>query len=300
MQNVVKCVSDAGVYACARCGSHGHENDACCDGGVVVDVSKLRSLSVDESKKIVEFGSGHSHGQLYHRLSTTSGLVVAGGTESYVGTAGLFLGCGRGLLSSIYGLACDNVRAVEYVDAKGELRIASAEEKQDMYWLARGGGGAFPGIVTSFTVQAYDEPKEVVVTKCRWSGTERKEWEVIEAWSRVQGKFTKRRRKMFSSVKIIMNEMTMLEVYCFGCDEKEREYYEKEVRELMVSVGEDGGARRTGELLDGTKCTQSRQSWLEYHESSDLLKKGGMTANTKNIRKSSAHTQEAWCWTHGK
>tara|TARA_R110002050_G_scaffold293079_1_gene449106 strand:+ start:854 stop:2005 length:1152 start_codon:yes stop_codon:yes gene_type:complete len=214
-------------------------------------------------------------------LSKGSKLVVPGGTESYVGTAGLFLGCGRGLLTSLYGLACDSVRAVEYVDEKGELRNASSEENKDMYWLAKEGGGAFPGIVTSFTVQAYNEPDEVVVTSCRWSGKEGKEFEVIDAWSRVQSKFTKRRRKMFSHVKITA-EHTELAVYCFGCHGEEMEFYEKETRELMMHV--EPMWKREGHL-NGTKCSETRQSWVNFHRSSVLVRNEGMTAMVRDTVK---------------
>ena len=75
--------------------------------------------------------------------------------------AGLWLGCGRGVLTQWLGLSCDSMLAIEYVDARGDTQYADAEHNADMFWLARGGGGEFPGVVTHFTAQAYPEPSVI-------------------------------------------------------------------------------------------------------------------------------------------
>lgn len=158
VQVAVKCARQAGVRTCPRSGGHGSDNDAGCSGGLLVDVRGLVSLEVDDEEKVIQFGSGFTLGGLYYELYTKHSLVFPGGTVSDVGSAGLILGCGRGMYTNVHGLACDSLLEVEYVDAWGERRYANGEHNTDMWWMARGGGGEFPGIVTKFTSRAYAAP----------------------------------------------------------------------------------------------------------------------------------------------
>jgi hypothetical protein len=82
------------------------------------------------------------------------GLATTGGTCSDTGIAGLTLGGGIGWLGGKYGLASDNLIAVDIVTADGQFRTASATEHADLFWGVRGGGGNF-GVVTSFEYQLY-------------------------------------------------------------------------------------------------------------------------------------------------
>src|SRR5205085_3472838 len=56
---------------------------------------------------------------------------------------------GLGWLMGKYGLALDNLRAVELVIADGRVLRASKQEEPDLFWAIRGGGGNF-GIATTF------------------------------------------------------------------------------------------------------------------------------------------------------
>ncbi len=89
------------------------------------------------------------------------GLVTTAGTVSHTGVGGLTLGGGFGRLARRFGLALDNVKAVDIVTADGKLRHASATENPDLYWGVRGGGGNF-GVVTNFEFGLHEMQRQVI------------------------------------------------------------------------------------------------------------------------------------------
>merc|ERR1719471_1317896 len=76
------------------------------------------------------------------------------------------MGCGRGYFSQSHGLACDSILGLRFVDANGDLQTADATSHPDMFWMAKGGGGEFPGIVTELTMQAYQAPSSIYEISC--------------------------------------------------------------------------------------------------------------------------------------
>jgi len=89
------------------------------------------------------------------------GLVTTSGTVSHTGVGGLTLGGGFGRLARRYGLAVDNLRAVDIVTADGRLLRATADENPDLFWGVRGGGGNF-GIVTRFEFALHPMERQIV------------------------------------------------------------------------------------------------------------------------------------------
>lgn len=87
----------------------------------------------------------------------TMGLAVAGGRVNDVGVAGLILGGGISFFSGNTGWACDGVRTFEVVVPSGEILTVSPEEKPDLYWALRGGGGSSFGIVTRFDLETFPQ-----------------------------------------------------------------------------------------------------------------------------------------------
>jgi FAD/FMN-containing dehydrogenase len=230
----VQCAAQHDVKVTPRSGAHGFENEAC-SGELIIDVSGLESLEVvDEDSKIVKFGAGHLHGLLYKKLSEQYGWVTPGGTENSVGTAGLWLGCGRGPLSQVHGLSCDNILGVEFVDAQGNIRNADSEQNVDMYWMARGSGGEFPGIVTSFTVQAYDQPTEV------WSINNGFQPSMVpalvKAWSQRLEDLSDPSRKMFTAITSYDGILAM-SMTCFSCSEDQKSYMKTQFDEITELAG---------------------------------------------------------------
>jgi len=129
-------------------GGHNVAGKSLCDGGLVIDLSQMKSVRVDPAAKIARVEPGVRLGEFDHEtqgfgLATTTGIV------SNTGISGLTLGGGLGWLNGRFGLACDNLVSADVVGADGQLRIASPDENRDLFWGLRGGGGNL-GVVTSF------------------------------------------------------------------------------------------------------------------------------------------------------
>ncbi|MDX1480419.1 MAG: FAD-binding protein, partial [Woeseiaceae bacterium] len=131
-----------------------------CDGGMQIYISRLRHVLVDPASRTAYVACGSHLGDMDHE-TMAHGLVTTAGTVSHTGVGGLTLGGGYGRVARRFGLALDNVRAVDIVTADGSLRHASAEENPDLHWAVRGGGGNF-GIVTSFEFQLHPMQREVI------------------------------------------------------------------------------------------------------------------------------------------
>jgi FAD/FMN-containing dehydrogenase len=131
-----------------RGGGHNVSGNAACDGGLMIDLSPMKSVRVDPESKTARAEPGVTWGEFDHETQAF-GLATTGGLVSTTGIAGLTLGGGLGWLMGNYGLACDNLISVDAVTADGRLLIASDSRNEDLFWGLRGGGGNF-GIVTSF------------------------------------------------------------------------------------------------------------------------------------------------------
>jgi FAD/FMN-containing dehydrogenase len=136
-----------------RGGGHNGPGLGVCDGGLVIDLSRLKGIRVDQKAGTVRVEGGCLWGDVDH-ATHPFGLAVPSGFLSTTGVGGLTLGGGIGYLSRRCGLTIDNLLAVDVVLADGRLVTASAEENPDLFWAVRGGGGNF-GVVTSFLFRAH-------------------------------------------------------------------------------------------------------------------------------------------------
>jgi FAD/FMN-containing dehydrogenase len=142
-----------GVLVSVRGGGHNVSGNAVCDGGVMIDLSPMKSVRVDPQGKTVRAEAGVTWGE-FDRETQAFGLATTGGLVSTTGIAGLTLGGGLGWLMGNYGLACDNLISVDVVTADGRLLTASKSRNEDLFWGLCGGGGNF-GIATSFEFQLH-------------------------------------------------------------------------------------------------------------------------------------------------
>jgi len=144
---------DSQMLISIRGGGHNAGGLGVCDDGLVIDLSRMRSVRVNPKERTVRVEGGCQWGDVDH-AAHAFGLAVPSGTISTTGVAGLTLGGGIGHLSRKYGLTIDNLLEADLVLADGSFVTASARENQDLFWAIRGGGGNF-GVVTSFLFRAH-------------------------------------------------------------------------------------------------------------------------------------------------
>ncbi len=155
--DIIACVSFArehDLLVSVRGGGHSIAGKAVCDGGLMIDLSAMKGIRVEPSKKTVRAEPGLTLGE-FDRETQAFGLATTMGVLSKTGIAGLTLGGGMGHLMRKRGLTCDNLISADVITADGRLVIASATENEDLFWGLRGGGGNF-GIVSSFEYRLHD------------------------------------------------------------------------------------------------------------------------------------------------
>jgi len=151
--DAVKLARSLNIEVAIRGGGHNVAGRATIDGGLMIDLMPMKGIHVDPQSRTARAQGGVTWGEL-NRETQLHGLAVTGGVVSSTGIAGLTLGGGLGWLMGKYGLALDNLRSVELVTAEGEVLRTSEDERPDLFWAVRGGGGNF-GIATSFEYQLH-------------------------------------------------------------------------------------------------------------------------------------------------
>jgi hypothetical protein len=149
----IRAAAAEGLVTAVRCGGHSLAGFSSCDGGLVIDLSGMREVSVDVDRKRARAQGGCLLGTI-DQATQRAGLVFPAGVVSHTGAAGLILGGGTGWLTRILGLSCDNVDGFTMVSADGEIVRANARENEDLFWALRGGGGNF-GVVIEFELRLH-------------------------------------------------------------------------------------------------------------------------------------------------
>lgn len=149
----VKFARQEKLLVAVRGTGHNVAGFAVCDDGIVIDLSRMRGITVDPQARTVRAEAGCNWGEVNDALQP-HGLAATGGFVSVTGVSGLTLGGGLGWLVRKHGLALDNLISAEVVLADGRLVAASARENDDLFWAIRGGGGNF-GVVTSFEFRVH-------------------------------------------------------------------------------------------------------------------------------------------------
>ena len=155
-EDVVAAVNVAranGLPPSIRCGGHSVSGKALSDGGLTLDLSGMREVTVDAEHQLVHADGGCLLGDI-DQATAPHGLIVPAGIMSETGVGGLALGGGIGWFSRKHGLTCDQFISLELVLASGEVVNVSATQHPELFWALKGGGGNF-GVVTRFTFRAH-------------------------------------------------------------------------------------------------------------------------------------------------
>src|SRR5580698_556825 len=153
IQSAIRTASALGIVMAVRCGGHSLAGFSTCEGGLVIDLSRMRQVTVDPAARRARFAGGCLLGSI-DNATQKEGLVFPSGVVSHTGASGLVLGGGTGWLTRMHGLSCDNVEGFKMVCADGAVVGASHKENADLFWALRGGGGNF-GVVTEFEVKLH-------------------------------------------------------------------------------------------------------------------------------------------------
>jgi FAD/FMN-containing dehydrogenase len=149
----------SGLPLAVRGGGHNVAGTAVVDDGIVADLSPMRAVRIDDSRRTVHVQGGATWGEV-DKVTQAFGLATTGGVVSETGVAGLALSGGVSHQRRLHGMTIDNLVSAEMVLADGRQVHVSADEYSDLYWAIRGGGGNF-GIVTSFELRLHELGPEV-------------------------------------------------------------------------------------------------------------------------------------------
>jgi FAD/FMN-containing dehydrogenase len=156
----VRLARDNRLLVAVRGGGHNIAGNAVCEGGLLIDLSPMRSVHIDSKERTARVEPGVTLGE-FDKEAQSFGLATPLGINSTTGVAGLTLGGGFGWLSRRFGLTADNLLSADVVTADGELRHVSAASDPDLFWAIRGGGGNF-GVATSFELKLHPVGPELV------------------------------------------------------------------------------------------------------------------------------------------
>jgi hypothetical protein len=153
VQKAVRAAASSGALLAVRGGGHSLPGLSTCNDGLVLDLSLIHSVVIDNTAQTVDVGGGALLGDL-DRATVPKGYIVPAGVISHTGVAGLTLGGGMGWASRKYGLTIDSLLGAEIVLASGDITWTSPTWNPELFWAIRGGGGNF-GVVTRFRFQLH-------------------------------------------------------------------------------------------------------------------------------------------------
>jgi hypothetical protein len=180
VDDVSRCVDFVarhGIEVAARSGGHSYGGYSSCSG-LVVDVGRFDSVTVDTRANVARVGAGTRLIDVYNEIGNANRLLPGGSCPS-VGIAGLTLGGGVGVFARRYGLTCDSLREVVMVTAAGDRLVVNSDSHPDLLWASQGGGGGNFGIATSFEFDVHPMPEVTLFSlQYPWAAAPT----MLEAW----------------------------------------------------------------------------------------------------------------------
>ena len=107
----------------------GHGVATACDGGVLVNTSRMRAVTIDPLARSARVAAGTRWSDVIPGAAA-HGLACLPGSSSGVGVVGYTMGGGFGWLGRRYGFAADSVRSAQVVTAQGALVRAGLRSEE--------------------------------------------------------------------------------------------------------------------------------------------------------------------------
>jgi FAD/FMN-containing dehydrogenase len=167
VRDAVRWLVSRGVRTRARSGGHSYAGYSTREGGTVLDLRKLSRVSIDRRAGTATIGAGAQLIDVYAALNAR-GITIPAGSCPSVGIAGHALGGGMGLVGRAFGLASDNLMAVQIVTVDGKLRTVDSRHEPELLWALRGGGGGNFGVATAFKFRTHPIPRAASWFIVRW------------------------------------------------------------------------------------------------------------------------------------
>jgi FAD/FMN-containing dehydrogenase len=158
--HAVRMAREENMLLAVRGGGHNIAGNSVCDGGMLIDLSLMKSVRIDPEARTARVEPGATLAE-FDKEAQAHALATPLGINSTTGVAGLTLGGGFGWTTRKFGLTIDNLVSADVVTADGNLTRASESENPDLFWALRGGGGNF-GVVTSFEFKLHPHGPEVL------------------------------------------------------------------------------------------------------------------------------------------
>lgn len=246
-----------------RSGSHHYEGYSTGNDLLVIDVSHLNKIKLDEVNQIVTVEGGVRNRELYEAVCG-AGYPFPGGGCPTVGVAGFTLGGGWGYSSRLYGLGCDSLIEAEVIDYKGDKLVANHQMNPDLYWALKGGGSGNFGVVTKLT---YKLPEKMAMCTLVNIDYQRVSVEkVIEVASRYQQFFKDLDRRLNLKMAMYNSETKGQGVRLTGIF-----YGTKEEADALLNQFNDG----TDYDLDYMSVLEANRAVQDSHPDFEKYRSGG-------------------------
>lgn len=155
-----------------RNGGHNYEGYSNGNGVIVIDVSEMSEIKLNERLQTVRVQGGVTNRELYEYVAA-EGYPFPGGTCPTVGVCGYALGGGWGLSCRYFGLGCDSIEEIEMINYQGQLIKANRGHNPDLFWACRGAGGGNFGVVVAMTFRLPPRIKNVTLIEITYQGVNR-------------------------------------------------------------------------------------------------------------------------------
>ncbi|WP_425590508.1 FAD-dependent oxidoreductase [Fictibacillus sp. b24] len=184
VSNAIKWAQKHSADIRIRSGGHHYEGYSIGNGVLVIDISRLNAVIVDEKRNLVTMQAGIQNKDLYDAVGS-KGYPFPGGTCPTVGVSGFVLGAGWGFSSRLYGLGCDSLVELEMINYKGERLKVNNKENSDLFWACKGAGGGNFGVMVSMTFKLPPKVDQVTLFQLyKPNATTKEQREFLRIWQK--------------------------------------------------------------------------------------------------------------------